>query len=147
MCKVEKPNNNYIDLYKIIKKRVEQHKQVFTKNKQEVFKSLFNSSDHLSVDEIIEDTQIFNRSTINRVLTSFEGLGIIECIIIVDVKRYELVYLKQPHYHLYCQECNNISEFSNLEIHKLFLNNLENMNFKATSFNVIINGVCNKCQK
>ena len=54
---------------------------------------------------------------------------------------------RKPHYHLYCQECNTISEFESSEIHNLFLSSLENINFKPTNFNVIINGVCNKCQK
>jgi len=148
MSKLEKLNSkDYLEFYEIIKKRVEKHNQIFTINKQEVMKVFFNSLEHLSIDEIILKTKITNKSTIHRVLSSFEGLGIIEGIMIDDIKRYELVYLKQPHYHLYCQECNSISEFDSKDIHNLFLKDLENMNFKATNFNVIINGVCKTCQK
>jgi len=64
-----------------------------------------------------------------------------------DKKRFELVYCKQPHYHLYCQECNKVMEFESLDIHDLFIKHLKNIDFKPTNFNVIINGVCTKCQK
>ena len=81
------------------------------------------------------------------VLSAFEVLGMVDKIFVDDKKRFELVYFKQPHYHAYCQECNKLIEFENLEIHKLFLKNLKEINFKATNFNVIINGICNKCSK
>jgi len=71
----------------------------------------------------------------------------VDKIIIDDKKRFELVYFKQPHYHAYCQECNKLIEFENLEIHNLFLKNLKEINFKPTNFNVIINGVCKNCSK
>jgi len=147
MSKIEKGGiDQYIELCDIVKKRLEQHNQIFSINKQHILKILFDSKAHLCTDDISLVLRSLPLSTINRVLTTFEFLGIVECIVIDEIKRYELIYLKQPHYHLYCQECHTISEFESLEIHKLFLQNLEKMNFKATSFNVIINGICSKCQ-
>ena len=146
MCKIEKSGTNeYTELSDIVKKRVEKHNQIFTVNKQNILKVLFDSKGHLSIDDILILLKSLSKSTVTRVLTSFELLGIVEALTIDDIKRFELVYLKQPHYHLYCQECNSISELESLEIYNLFLSSLENINFKPTSFNVIINGVCSKC--
>ncbi|TET87491.1 MAG: hypothetical protein E3J96_05400 [Sulfurovum sp.] len=77
---------------------------------------------------------------------SFEAYGIVDSIIVDNKKRYELLYLKKPHYHLYCQECHKILEFESLDIHDMFLTHLKSLEFQPTNFNVIINGVCKKCQ-
>ena len=144
--------NEYSVLVDIIKKRFEKHNLLFTENKENIFKILFENENHLSVNEVVE---IFNTkfnlvlkvSTAYRSLSSFESLGIVNHIIIDDIKRYELVYFKAPHYHLYCQECNGIEEFESKEIHQVFLNHLEEIGFQAINFNVIVNGVCKRCQK
>ena len=82
-----------------------------------------------------------------RILSAFETFGIVDTLIVEDRKLYELAYIKQPHYHLYCMECQKIIEFSNVEIHEKFLKELRDRKFTATGFNVIINGVCKECQK
>jgi len=144
--------NEFKFFFDIIKKRFEKHNQVFTINKQVIFKILYENNDHLSVDEIVNFAKILfnkilNTSTVYRILSSFEILGIVDKIVVDDKKRFELIYFKQPHYHAYCQECNKVIEFENSEIHDLFLKNLKNINFKPTNFNVIINGICNDCSK
>ena len=151
----KQPNKNsseYINIFNIIKKRFEKHNQLFTTKKQIIFKVLYENSEHLSVDEIIIISRKYfneelNSSTVYRILSSLELLGIVNYIVVDDKKRFELAYFKQPHYHLYCQECNQVLEFESLDIHDLFLKHLRNINFKPTNFNVIINGVCEKCQK
>lgn len=153
MCKLPNAENSeYLNIFNIIKKRFEKHSQIFTINKQMIFKILYNNSEHLSVDEIMlianKDFEILlNSSTVYRILSAFEMLGIVDNIVVDDKKRFELVYFKQPHYHLYCQECNKVMEFESVDIHELFLGHLKSINFKPTNFNVIINGVCQKCQK
>jgi len=144
-------SNDYFNFFNIIKNRFEKHNQIFTINKQVVFKILYQNSEHLSADEIVllakeNFEQSLNHSSVYRILGAFEILGIVDNIVVDDTKRFELVYFKQPHYHLYCQECNTVSEFESYEIHSLFLKHLDSINFKPTNFNVIINGVCAKCQ-
>jgi len=153
MCKL--PNiddHEYINIFNIIKRRFEKHNLIFTINKQIIFKILYENSEHLSVENIVDiSSKYFNRtlnsSTVYRILSSFESLGIIDHIFVDEVKRFELIYFKQPHYHLHCQECNKIIEFESIDIHDMFLKNLKNLGFEATNFNVIINGVCKDCQK
>jgi len=153
MCKLPTvENNEYVNIFNIIKKRFEKHSQIFTINKQMIFKILYNNSEHLSVDDIVLIANkhfdlVLNNSTVYRILSAFEMLGIVDNIMVDDKKRFELVYFKQPHYHLYCQECNKVMEFESLDIHDLFLAHLKSIDFKPTNFNVIINGVCQKCQK
>jgi len=153
MCRLPNvENSEYLTLFNIIKKRFEQHSQIFTINKQIIFKILFENSEHLSVDEIVSISnkyfkQVLNNSTVYRILSSFEVLGIVDNIVVDDKKRFELVYFKQPHYHMYCQECNQVFEFESIDIHDMFLKQLKNVGFKPTNFNVIINGICSKCSK
>jgi len=153
MCKLPTvENNEYINIFNIIKKRFEKHSQIFTINKQMIFKILYNNSEHLSVEEIVlignkYFEEVLNNSTVYRILSAFEMLGIVDYIVVDDKKRFELVYFKQPHYHLYCQECNKVMEFESMDVHDLFLAHLKSIDFKPTNFNVIINGVCKKCQK
>ena len=45
--------SEYLNICNIIKNRFEKHKQLFTVNKQMIFKILYDNSEHLSVDEII----------------------------------------------------------------------------------------------
>jgi len=144
-------NSEYLNIFSIIKNRFEQHNQLFTINKQIIFRILYEYSEHLSVDDIVNIAlanfkQKLNSSTVYRIMSAFEVLGIVDNIIVDDKKRFELIYFRQLHYHLYCQECNNVIEFESLEIHNLFLKELDKIDFKPTNFNVIINGVCKKCQ-
>jgi Fe2+ or Zn2+ uptake regulation protein len=145
-------NKEYLSIFSIIKRRFEQHHQIFTVNKQIIFRILYENDEHLSVEEIAciaseYYKQSLNHSSVYRILSFFEVLGIVDNISVDDKKRFELVYCKQPHYHLYCQECNKVREFESLDIHDLFLAHLKSIDFKPTNFNVIINGVCQKCQK
>ncbi|MEA2051083.1 MAG: transcriptional repressor [Campylobacterota bacterium] len=164
MCKVSKNKlNEYIEFLKIVEKRLESHNQILTINKSIILELLFENSEHLSAEDIIELSKISNLNcvendtmnkqknklkvtTVYRVLNTFERFGIVDSIFVDDKKRYELSYFKQPHYHLYCQECNKISEFESLDIHDKFLSELKNQNFKPTNYNVIINGICKECQ-
>lgn len=150
MCKA--PTNKmqeFIDFLKIVENRFSSHNQMLTTNKSIILELLFENYEHLSVKDIVQlskDKQNnLKTTTVYRVLNMFETFGIVDSILIDDEKRYELSYFKQPHYHLYCQSCNKVSEFENLDIHDKFLANLKNKNFKPTSFNVIINGICNRC--
>jgi Fe2+ or Zn2+ uptake regulation protein len=141
----------YLYLIDIIKKRFEKHNQVFSSNEENIFKILFECTEHLSLDEIVKNVyDIFevdlNGSLVYKTLSSFETLGIVENIMIDEKKRYELSYFKNTHYHLYCQECNKIEEFESAQIHQSFVKHLMDVEFRATNFNVIINGVCKKCQ-
>jgi Fe2+ or Zn2+ uptake regulation protein len=152
MCKVPTSEiQEYIDFLKIVEKRLESHNQLLTINKSIILEILFENSEHLSAEDIIrlskkKQNNSLKVTTVYRVLGTFETFGIVDSITVDDKKRYELSYFNQPHYHLYCQSCHIISEFESLDIHGKFLQSLKRLNFTPTNFNVIINGICNKCQ-
>ncbi len=142
----------FLKFMKLIEKRLSSHWQILTLNKKVVVKILFDNTEHLSVNDIVNVSENTNNkkldtTTVYRILSNFELFGIVDSLLLNDnKKRYELSYLKKPHYHLYCQECHKISEFESLDIHDIFLTQLKNIDFQPTNFNVIINGVCKKCQ-
>ncbi|MCK5293348.1 MAG: transcriptional repressor [Arcobacteraceae bacterium] len=153
MCKkIDNNIEDFLEFIELINKRLISHEQILTPNKEFILKILFDNSEHLSVNEIVnlsktEDGKKLDTTTVYRILSNFETFNIIDSILLDDNKRrYELSYLKKPHYHLYCQYCSQIIEFESLDIHDKFLSQLNNINFQPTSFNVIINGVCKKCQ-
>lgn len=153
MCQVPKiKTKEYLDFFNLINNRLSLHNQFLTTNKIKILEILFENSEHLSVEEIVNlsiKTKEYKLSstTVYRILSSFEAFDIIDSVLLDDSKkRYELTYLKKPHYHLYCQECSELIEFESLDIHDSFLTQLKNLNFQPTNFNVIINGVCNKCK-
>ena len=152
MCILENSDmKEYLDFISIVENRLSSHNQLLTFNKSKILEILFENSEHLSVEDIVriskeKDIEL-KTTTVYRTLATFEAFGIVDSILVNDKKRYELSYFKQPHYHLYCQSCHKISEFESLDIHDKFLIHLKNLEFKPTNFNVIINGVCKKCQK
>jgi Fur family ferric uptake transcriptional regulator len=151
VCINFKQSQEYKDLLRVVKKRLHSHNLTFTKNKSKILEILYFNQDHISVEEIVATSKKMDEkipmTTAYRVVSELETFGIIESIVIDDTKRYELSYLKKPHYHIYCNECHSVSEFENEEIHQKFLDELKLQNFQATNFNVIISGVCEKCQK
>lgn len=155
MSKMPKSSTSkYLNFLNIVEKRLTSHNQILTKKKSMILEILFKSTKHLDVVDIIKLSKrdkhkniSLNITTVYRALSNFESLGIVESIVIEDKKRYELSYLKKPHYHLYCQGCHNISEFVSFDIHNSFLKELYDKEFQATYFNVIVNGLCKKCNK
>lgn len=143
----------FLDFIKLIDKRLNSHEQILTLNKKLILKILFDNSGHLSANDIVNisedsDSKQLDTTTVYRILSNFETFGIVDSVLFDDnKKRYELSYLKKPHYHLYCQDCSKIIEFESLDIHNKFLTQLKSLKFQSTNFNVIINGVCQKCQK
>lgn len=140
----------FIEFLAIVKLRLKSHNQSLTKNKQFILEILYDNLSHLSVEEIVEIAKQHSvklpMTTIYRTLSSFEAFGVVDTILVDDKKRYELIYFKKPHYHLYCGVCHKILEFSSIDIHNSFLEELAHMDFTPTNFNVIINGVCKECQ-
>ncbi len=141
----------YEEFIDIVEKRLKKHNQFLTKNKKIVLNILYNKGDYLSVEEIVACSlssyeNKLSLTTVYRILSTFEKFGVVESLSIEDKKRYELTYQKTPHYHLYCEECGKIFEFYSFDIEKLFDEKLKEMDFKPTSFNVLINGVCKDCR-
>ena len=144
-------SQDFAKLLKLVNKVFYNNEQRLTSNKKLILKILFNQEDHLSIEDIVNLSSIhygkkLDTTSTYRILSNLENFDIVNSIILNDnKKRYELAYLKKPHYHLYCQYCNKITEFYNLDIHNKFLSKLKNINFKPTNFNVIINGICETC--
>ena len=143
-------SKEFLKLIRTVEQRLSEYNQPLTINKTKVLEVLFESDDHLSVEDIIQlsnhNDKKLTVTTVYRILSSFEHYGIVDSITVLDRKRYELSYKKQPHYHLYCLKCGSIVEFDDIDIHDRFLKELSNVEFEPVGFNVIINGVCKKCQ-
>lgn len=150
MCIVPKEEHKFLEFINIVRLRLKSHDEILTQNRLLILEILYVNSNHLCVNEIVNYAKVYKikltLNTIYKILSFLETFNIIDSIVIDNKKRYELTYLKKPHYHMYCSQCHTIEEFSNLEIHDLFLNELKKLDFQPTGFNVIINGICKKCK-
>lgn len=121
--------------------------------KEYVLKLLFVSKKHLNAEEIQQ--KIKNEYNVNigiatvyRVLNLFEEMGIVRAINIQgqDSKVYE-INLKSHHDHLVCVRCGIIEEFIDKDIETLQEHVAKNRGFELQSHNMIMYGICKRCQK
>jgi Fur family ferric uptake transcriptional regulator len=149
----KKPINQveeYIDFLNIVSKRLESHNQILTLNKSMILEILFENSEHLSAEDIIELSKykkdcLLKTTTVYRALSAFEALGIVHSILVNDKKRYETNF-KEHHDHLICVKCNSIIEFINSKVEKEQEKIAKQQGFKLLTHTMYLYGVCKDCQ-
>lgn len=86
-----------------------------------------------------------DKTTIYRILTSFEELGIVKAIHLGDGElRYELSNCGH-HHHLVCESCGNIDDVKLCE-DSLLKEVQKQSSFKVKSHSLEFFGTCKKCQ-
>lgn len=118
-----------------------------------VLKVFFNTHEHLNADEILQKVKEeynvnISIATVYRILTFLEDMHIIHSLSIENenVKRYELTF-KPHHDHLVCHECGQVVEFYDSELERLQELIASEKGFELKSHNMVLYGICNKCQK
>lgn len=114
----------------------------------EILKTLLASGSALSESEIRNHlSSNFDRTTIYRTLRSFLDQDVIHSISLDGGEvRYAITRKKEHHAehfhaHFYCDECNNVYCLSKPEFTPPKLPD----GFSATSYDLLINGRCNRC--
>jgi Fur family ferric uptake transcriptional regulator len=123
-----------------------------TQQREVVADVVFNSREHLSVEDIEarlkERGEKIGKATIYRTMEILVRSGLVEDHDFGDgFKRYEHLFGHQPvHEHLVCTHCRTVVEFQSPEILKLQEAVARQHGFQPTRHRLEIYGLCADCQ-
>ena len=96
MCKIPDivaiNSMEFSNFIKLIEKKLISCEQLLTSNKKQILKILFENSEHLSVANIVNISNIsgdkgLDTTTTYRILSAFENFGIVDSILLDDNKK------------------------------------------------------------
>src|SRR5512140_1394755 len=122
-----------------------------TPQRELIFRSFFELGKHVSVDELYERVHQKDRSigysTVWRNLKVICQVGLAEEVNLGDgITRYDRV-TRQPHGHLFCQNCKRLIEFDMVQLVPQLVTISEGQLFRGDSFKIEITGLCESCQQ
>jgi Fur family transcriptional regulator, ferric uptake regulator len=123
-----------------------------TPQREAVADAIFNSSGHLSVEDIelaLRGTgERIGKATIYRTVEILVRSGLVEEHDFGEgYKRYEHLFGQTPvHEHLICVNCHQVVEFESPEVVRLQENMARRYGFIATRHRLEIYGLCSTCQ-
>ena len=136
------------ELKKILKKK----NLKFTRQREVILQTLFESDEHHTPEEILSlvkekfPQENIGIATIYRNLAFFEENGLAESISFgKDGKKYEIGH-KHHHDHLVCINCGKIIEFIDPIIEERQVEVAKKYNFKMYGHTMKIEGLCEDCQ-
>lgn len=123
-----------------------------TQQREAIAEVVFNSSEHLSVEEIEEQLrrqgERTGKATIYRTLEMLVKSGLVaEHDFGEGFKRYEHLFGQMPsHGHLVCTECGRVTEVQNPELMRVQEEITRQHGFQAARYRLEIYGLCAACQ-
>ena len=115
-----------------------------TKQRKIILDIINNSNNHLDAYGVYNiakrDISNISLGTVYRNLGQLEEQGLIISIVCNGVKHYDKVI---PHYHFICNRCSKIIDVFDLKIPVVneYQNNI------VTDYEIVLKGICKKCQK
>jgi Fur family ferric uptake transcriptional regulator len=123
----------------------------YTKPRELVLETIYNSQTHLNAEQIHTRLQHTHKSanvgiaTVYRNLIFLESANLISSILLDDnLKQYE-INLDKHHDHLICVRCGKIVEFINPIIETQQENTATQHNFKLLDHTMYLYGICQFC--
>lgn len=117
----------------------------------EIMEILKRENTHLTEQEIFNEVKTkftaVNHSTVYRALRRLVDSGEVS---ITDIGRGAQVFeicTNEPHHHLVCQVCDQISHLTDGTVEELFALIEKNHQFKVITKHLALFGVCKECQK
>ena len=121
-----------------------------TPQRELIFRSFFEMGKHVSVEELYEKVHQQDRSigysTVWRNLKVICKVGLAEEVNLGDgITRYDRV-TREPHGHLFCQNCKKLIEFDMNRVLPYLVETSDEMKFRADSYKIEVTGLCEDCQ-
>jgi Fur family ferric uptake transcriptional regulator len=106
---------------------------------------------HMSAEDVykalLEMGEEIGLATVYRVLTQFEGAGLVSRLSIEGGHAVFELEDGEHHDHLFCVRCNRIEEFFDEVIEQRQKAIAKEKGFEMTDHSLYIYGICKKCQK
>ncbi len=115
-----------------------------------IYKKLMQAKNHPTADEMFHIVKMefpnISYDTVNRTLLMFAEIGLADVIPTKGgPRRFDPDMDK--HHHFYCLDCGKIVDFSSDEFDNLGIPNHIQDDFTVYTKRIVLNGLCNKCQK
>jgi len=143
---------NYEQLLSDFKLLLKRNSLKFTKQREAILETLYNSDIHLTPESlhhlIQEKYPKLNTgiATVYRTLSLLEDSNIVTSLSFgAQGKKYELG-AKEHHDHLICTACGSITEFVDQEIENRQKEITQKLGFKMSDHSMQIYGICKECQ-
>ncbi len=122
-----------------------------TEQRRLVTEMFFASSDHLSIEDLLEKVRLeepkIGYATVYRTLKLLKDCGLaFERHFGDGVSRYEVAWANEHHDHMICVECERIVEFEDEAIESLQHKVAARLGFKLVRHKLELYGVCADCQ-
>lgn len=122
-----------------------------TPQRELIFRSFFELSEHVSVDELYDKVHDKDKSigysTVWRNLKLICRVGLAHEVNIGDgITRYDRA-TDVPHGHLFCLECKKLTEFDVEQLVTILAHTAGENKFSPESFKIEIQGYCQDCLK
>lgn len=115
--------------------------------RKDVFLTLLNAEQPLSIADIIKTNHHIDRTSVYRTLQLFTELSIIELIPFGWKTHYELSGdFKPHHHHLLCSTCGDLTTIKPSALEHLVMKIADQKEFVPVSHHFEIYGTCKKCQ-
>jgi len=122
-----------------------------TEQRRLVTEMFFASSDHLSIEDLLEKVRLeepkIGYATVYRTLKLLKDCGLaFERHFGDGVSRYEVAWADEHHDHMICVECEKIVEFEDEAIEELQHKVAASLHFELVRHKLELYGVCADCQ-
>lgn len=124
-----------------------QAKMRLTKPRQAVFEALRTAAVPLPISDIARMCPDIDRTTVYRVIETFQQLDIVTAITIGWKQHYELAEPFVPHHHhLFCTICRNAQPIQDAELESFIRTLGDKYNFVAIKHHFELEGTCSHCR-
>lgn len=144
------------DTHKIETHNQESHKLIkkqgyrLTPQRQMILDALQESDGHCTPEEVYARVQrkssAVNRTTVYRTLDFLVRLGLVST---AHMQGNQVIYelaSAEPHHHLVCQQCNQITQIDHELVASLFAILEQQKGFKINTDHLVLFGICTQCQ-
>jgi Fur family transcriptional regulator, ferric uptake regulator len=122
-----------------------------TPQREMILHILHDAEEHATAEELFARVSVLSSavdlSTVYRTLELLEEFHLVASFDLGDgERRYELLTLHHPHYHLHCRSCHQLITIDAQELQPLIAQLAQEHGFEAQFEHLIIPGLCQGCQ-
>lgn len=137
-------------LMEVLRGELRERELPFTQQRESVARVLFETTRHLSADEVAEELrergEQIGKATVYRTLALLVELGLAtEHDFDEGFKRYQMQIGAAQHDHMICTSCGKVTQFRHPELEQALEEVARNAGFEAITRQIKVFGTCHEC--